>query len=1143
MKLERLTITRMPGLREGFTLQPLDPGLNLVTGPNGVGKSSLVRALRYLLAEDDSQDPVALTLEADFRASGETLQVTRTGSQRVWQRNGRADQPPSLPAGDFLHCYWIAMDDLMGEGASDRAILDQLQREMAGGFDLGAVRQSGALSLGKRHGANQEKAFLEKEEALRRVRQRYQSLEQERQNLPALEEKIRAARQAEQRRGQIQQALHWLEDRQQRLSAEQQLQRFPRGMEQLHGDEQSQLEQREAQIERLESQLREATQSKHHASQRLEQTGLSQQPPKGEEMAARREDLSRLERLSQQIDERREALDQARADRQRATEALSGDPDNALSITPQQVDQAGRLAERIESTAQRLQSLPRNTAHEAPDESQTQSRQRLIDELRRWLRQLPATRLRHLLAGNATALLAGLLLAGLAISRALPLSAALSLVVLAGAAWSLWQLRGLGRTRQETQHRVAGLPLEGPQAWTVEAVSQRLEQLEQTLAEDRLQRERAEQASLLESQREPLQESLSELEAEKARLAEAIGFDPAATALGLHRFAALMQRLDQSASRCRELEQNLERLLDERQKAMERVRSLLQQQGVTLAEEPDLSDLRSHFQSLEQRLEQLREARNDLERAREHGQGLEQSLAESREALECLYRRVGLSAGQRRELMALCEQRAEYRQLCDRLQQARVLENDRARGLAGEPDLVALVESGDSETLKRQLDEQQRQAAELEPLRQQLADLQARLNQAGQDRALARARLEREKARDALQDAWSQAMQAEAGQFLLQQVTLEHRSEHQPRVLSGARERFAGFTHQRYDLQLDEEGGLLVHDSLQGGNQSPATLSTGTHMQLFLALRLAWTSLHEGQGEPLPLFLDEALTTSDPERFARIVRNLETLAEKEDRQIFYLSAEPGDHRRWEQVLEKPVHHLDLQQLRFGQPAPGPGHFTLADPEPVPPPGDQSAADYAARLGVPPVRPYQPAGAIHLFHLLRDDLDTLHRLMAHWRTERMGPLETLLDSPAATAALGDAQQVGRMQGRCRTARAWRNQWLRGRGLPVDRNALEQSGAITETFMEPVCQQARALEGDAGALLAALRNKAVPRFQQSKTDELEQWLLESGYLSREMPLSPQERERQTLLQVGETVPPDEALAVIRFLEGGLADQAAS
>src|SRR5699024_7698669 len=96
MKLTRLDIQQLPGIQPGFVLDDLDPGINLVTGPNAIGKSSLIRALRYLVAEPAGDDPAALALAAEFDHDG-AWSVTRTGRALEWRRNGRAAEAPPLP--------------------------------------------------------------------------------------------------------------------------------------------------------------------------------------------------------------------------------------------------------------------------------------------------------------------------------------------------------------------------------------------------------------------------------------------------------------------------------------------------------------------------------------------------------------------------------------------------------------------------------------------------------------------------------------------------------------------------------------------------------------------------------------------------------------------------------------------------------------------------------------------------------------------------------------------------------------------------------------------------------------------------------------------------------------------------------------
>ena len=51
------------------------------------------------------------------------------------------------------------------------------------------------------------------------------------------------------------------------------------------------------------------------------------------------------------------------------------------------------------------------------------------------------------------------------------------------------------------------------------------------------------------------------------------------------------------------------------------------------------------------------------------------------------------------------------------------------------------------------------------------------------------------------------------------------------------------------------------------------------------------------------MFLDEVLTTTDPERFVAVVKSLLVFARDEGRQIVYLTANPADVVQWDRVLQ------------------------------------------------------------------------------------------------------------------------------------------------------------------------------------------------------------------------------------------------
>ena len=91
MRLHRLSIRALPGIEPGFDFEPASDRVNIVTGPNAIGKSSLVRALEYLLADEvPRNDPPDLHLKAEFLSGDVRWTVRRTGRQIAWDARRRA---------------------------------------------------------------------------------------------------------------------------------------------------------------------------------------------------------------------------------------------------------------------------------------------------------------------------------------------------------------------------------------------------------------------------------------------------------------------------------------------------------------------------------------------------------------------------------------------------------------------------------------------------------------------------------------------------------------------------------------------------------------------------------------------------------------------------------------------------------------------------------------------------------------------------------------------------------------------------------------------------------------------------------------------------------------------------------------------
>jgi DNA repair protein SbcC/Rad50 len=168
---------------------------------------------------------------------------------------------------------------------------------------------------------------------------------------------------------------------------------------------------------------------------------------------------------------------------------------------------------------------------------------------------------------------------------------------------------------------------------------------------------------------------------------------------------------------------------------------------------------------------------------------------------------------------------------------------------------------------------------------------------------------------------------------------------------------------------------------------------------------------------------------------------------------------------------------------------------------VPDPGGRDHDDYGALLHVPAFDPWvEGAGRIHLWYLV-DDVHALHDLLA-LGIDRYGKLKEFArlggTLPVDPAVVEQADRTARL------CRRFGELWRQGRPRPVDRAVLEDSGAISDTFMDRVADLCDELDGCGEALVEALEGGDLPRFRAASAEELRDYLLEHGYIRQDEPL---------------------------------------
>lgn len=1138
MKLARLDIQAMPGIEPGFSISNFDPGINMVTGPNAIGKSSLLRALRYLIIEPARHDP-PVSLSAVFEADGRRWTVRRTGSDVTWELDGRITTRPAFPGSDQLYCYWLSMEELL-QVENDEHIVSDLRRTVSGGIDLRAMQQESPIKISSSIGRSESRKLREAESARRSIEGHYEDLRRQEDKIPGRDIEIDAARRAAARLGKISLALELLDARLRRRSIEAGLDEFSDGMKRLRGDELETLSEIERDRKQLNIDLEMNVNVEKGAKDRLKETRLAGGWPEKEDLDMRFRLLEDARVNQGRREQEQGAQEKAHASEELALESL-GSIDKKPELGPKSIDRAEGLAREIQKTESQCDQLRAkiiSTGELTSGKDSSTQYQRAADALREWLaggkgkKQLPKVPLAIGVAGALIMIIAA--------TATLAWAALVSgIIAVAGFAWTIYSIRGV-ESGEGAQKRFQQTGYAAPEPWNNDTVRARLDEIEAAMASARLNEIQASQIAELQNELKAAEEKLKGLQEQKAAMAAELGFDPALAAVSLDRFVKLLSEYEEASRNGRSARLAIGRLDSEIAKNKTDVRDFLVQWDSLPDGEESLETLRAGLHGLQRRSGTAEEASREMDSAISQRQRINVAIGKLEEKAADLMGNAGLEVGQELELSRRVDQLEAWRDQQERVRAAVVLEAEKRENLESDDDLLGLVEEETREELLKVKYQAEQTAGRLEGLLDAQTAINTRLNDAGRNHDLESASSEVEIVRAALEEKYEEVLLSAAAGALLDGVREEFKTEHEPAVLREAQERFRSYTLNSFDLDLDEEEGFRAFDLELEVYRNLEELSTATRMQLLLAVRMAWINHMESGRESLPVFLDEALTTSDERRFAQVASSLEQLSTDESRQVFYLCASRYEASLWEHATGQKPHQIDLADIRFGISDPQAEDYILPVLELLPSPDGEDAATYAAALGVPPVDPRRPAGSLHIFHVLRDDLPLLFNLLQNWHMLGLGQLESLLASSAGADAVSDSAMRKRLVGRIDTAKAWVEVWRHGRGMPVDRNALEKSGAVSASFIDRVSDLNDSVDGDGAMLIGALKDGKIERFRIDNIARLEDFLLVEAYINEDAPYSREERARQTLLNLASKAEPEDINMIVSWLEGAMVSE---
>ncbi len=1139
MKLKRLAINRLPGISQPFEIEAAGAGLHVVFGPNGIGKSSICRALESLYWED--LHPSRFTsVCAEFECDGESWWGQRNGKHTTWQRGDEGNVSPNLPPSHNHRCFFLRLRDLIDPSRYGTAdIAAEIRRRMSGGFDLDQIASDLFSGVSSHVARRQRQALANASDDVGKAVVGQANLQRRSDELARLKSQLAEAEAASRRLGFVERAIGLASRREELAGVMERLGALPAALANLTGREVEEVERSQHQADTLTDRLRSLEKELRKTRETRRQTALHG-PIEQADLAVWRGRADELSRIELEVDA---ARTERAATRRALASTLSalGDGD----YTALTVSEHGELfsflrsshehAVRTASIRDRLRQLD---VFDPPEdhERKLDAFRGGVQTLRSWLRmpepESAAERVRGrwpwllfavamilasavaiLLAGppeamlqtpgmeNTSAprgLLAHIALAGLL--GGLGLGASLA-VLLMGNRRRPNAARGAARAAFER------LGLDPPAEWDVPSVESRLSSIEHVAADIMTAVEKAHDHRLerqrLEKDLESLSESAAELETHRQAIKARLGLDELPPDAELVDFARALDQL-RLAHRDDEAAGGKLEALEERHAALlSNLAGILVEHGEP--EPEDAATARARLHHLADRSSRLEQALSD---ERTLTAQIEENTADRDATLNSIrqiYAEAALSEGDLNGLLSLLNSLQLYRELIsEKMGLEGQIRLDRAElAKAGEAQLAA----SDGPSLKRLQDDLSSMEAESGELRHEIADIIARTDEASNGNGMESLIAVREDARVKLSDLRDDELYAKAGRFLVDAVQKEYETSRMPRVFERARDHFFEFTHHNYRLELGKDGAaprLFARESRGGEVREIDELSDGTRVQLLLAARIAFAEEVE-QGQVLPLFLDEALDQSDPRRFEAMVRSLGRVARDQNRQIFYLTSDPLDADRIQDALNKEgcdiAARIDLGLIRTKAVSVGGLHALRVDHGPsIPAPGGSSPEEYGAALDVPAFRPELGHAEQHFFFLLWDDLDLLYEFLLNG-IERAGQWGMVSDTPLAERLGSRSISAADITARVELLEIFCELWMHGRNRTVGHDALEESEALTDRYRDDVFAIARELDGDPNRLVAALDDNDDPRlrgFRKSNVEKLRHYLTKTGYL---------------------------------------------
>lgn len=1135
LKFEQLRIRRFPGFRreDGFAVGDLSPGINVIYGPNGSGKTTIGKAILSLLWPERSLSDCHLL--GQFTLGDDEWLVEKVSGQSSFRRNGSnvGSLPEDFPSGELKEGYYLALHDLIQKETTNQSFADIIATESAGGYDIQALEDE--LDFNTRPskaGRDTDRALSNALKELKKLEEEVQSLHQKDSNyLPQLRAQLKDAKQARKRRDLFSALIDYKEHAEQLQDSKQALRSFPDVFALMVGDERDKLKEVTSGIAQAKEKRRDAEKAIREASRRLQEVDL---PDDGVSEGAIQELNERVDRL-EKLEERKQSvnreIDEQTTIREQALARLEGEgnEDRIRELGASGIDNLIEFSRHAEEVRSRLNAFNQLKGwfqeEEDPGANLAEVREGK-SYLENWLQasarqgfatvQKKAMKALGVLHGITAALLGFLV------------DPWLSLLAVPGGffVWLGWRESSETPKRRSSRERYAELSLGEPLHWDPDSVRGKVRQLSQLESRIVVANERKKFLSVKQNEVDGFQEKYELLKQKKRELVSQYGLAPEIDEAKLY---WLIRRID----RYHQADEKLQGLISKQ----ENLQVSLEEQRSTLSEklsaygydcDGDSSAFRGHVRDLDKRRKRFARASDRLEAEERRKGEAQKRLEDLKQKKYELFDRLNLDVGDEARLVEYCEQLEDYKKIVRQVERQKAVCESKLEEVKTNEYFDEDLLSREKAELRREMKELSSRAEKREEIETDISRIEERVRQRKKKEEIETARTRLERARDRLKSQLYSDYDSLVGNVLLNDLREEGFRKTRPQVFKRSKKIFTRITKGNYKLEFGDESthSFKAVDTRSGEWKNLNQLSSGTQIQLLLSVRMGFVKCQE-EGVKLPLIMDEVLANTDDVKASEIM-DVAIEFGREGRQVFYLTAQGDEVAKWQSRLRSSDRlsstFIDLGKVRrLEKSVTIPDQLSYEFPgQDLSPPQGRDHEEYGEVIGVPRFDPRKVPGSAHLWYIIEKP-ETLYSLL-NAGIETWGQLRTLIESNAQIIAELGKEQLNTIWQLGMALEEYSEGWKVGRNRQVDRAVIESSGAVTENFIEDVMNLVEACEGDPGKIIDGLIQGKVSGFRSSKIDELESYFHQKGYISREDQLTESELKTRMLASITDPQPAD-------------------